>query len=242
MPCNPSLWLRTLARVETTASTMNLLLVEDSERLRTTLTRGLSSAGFVVETAADGIEAEGFLFASEYDLLVLDLMLPRLDGLDVLRGLTRARMRPRTLVLSARDQVNDRVEALDAGADDYLVKPFAFDELLARLHALLRRPVESRSSVLQADDIRVDLRARMAQVDGQTLPLTPREFSLLALLMHHRGRVFARHEILERLAGSHARASDRSIEVLVFGLRRKLSSAGVDGLIKTRRGAGYLIP
>lgn len=221
---------------------MNLLLVEDSERLRTTLTRGLSSAGFVVDAAADGVQAQGFLFAYEYDLMVLDLMLPRLDGLGVLRGLARLRMRPRVLVLSARDQVNDRVEALEGGADDYLVKPFSFDELLARLHALMRRPGETQSPVLQLDEIRVDLRARTAQVDGRALTLTPREFALLALLMRNRGRVFTRSEILERLTGSHASASDRSVEVLVFGLRRKLSEAGVDNLVKTRRGAGYLIP
>lgn len=221
---------------------MNLLLVEDSERLRTTLARGLSSAAFVVDAAADGVEAQGFLFAYEYDLMVLDLMLPRLDGLGVMRGLSRLRKRPRVLVLSARDQVNDRVEALNAGADDYLVKPFSFDELLARLHALMRRPGETQSPVIQVDDVKVDLRARTAQVDGRALILTPREFALLALLMRNRGRVFTRTEILERLAGSHASASDRSVEVLVFGLRRKLSAAGVNGLVNTRRGAGYLIP
>lgn len=221
---------------------MNLLLVEDSERLRTTLTRGLSSAGFVVDAAADGVQAQGFLFAYEYDVMVLDLMLPRLDGLGVLRGLARLHIRPRVLVLSARDQVNDRVQALNAGADDYLVKPFSFDELLARLHALLRRPEETRSPLLQVGALRVDLRARTAQVDGRALTLTPREFALLALLMRHRGRVFTRNEIMERLAGSHASASERSVEVLVFGLRRKLSAMGVDGLVQTRRGAGYLIP
>lgn len=221
---------------------MKLLLVEDSERLRRTLKRGLTADGFVVDAAADGIEAKTFLQTYEYDLTVLDLMLPRLDGLGVLRSMMDARVRPRVLVLSARDQVQDRVEALDAGADDYLVKPFAFDELLARLHALMRRPEHSQDRLLEIDALRVDLRARSAQVDGHELALTPREFALLALLARHRGRVYTRSEILERLAGSDTTTSDRSIEVLVFGLRRKLSAAGVDNLIETRRSAGYLIP
>lgn len=221
---------------------MKLLLVEDSERLRHTLRRGLGSDGFVVDAAADGIDAQGFLQAYEYELMVLDLMLPRLDGLGVLRGVAHLRARPRVLVLSARDQVTDRVEALDAGADDYLVKPFAFDELLARLHALLRRPEQMQPATLEIDGLRVDMRARCAWVSGRVLPLTPREFALLALLVRHRGRVFARGKILERLAGGDTMASDRSVEVLVFGLRRKLSVAGLDGLIVTRRGAGYLIP
>ncbi|HET7266523.1 MAG TPA: response regulator transcription factor [Oleiagrimonas sp.] len=221
---------------------MKLLLVEDSERLRRTLQRGLSAAGFVVDAAADGVEAQGFLQTYEYDLTVLDLMLPRLDGLGVLQSMAHKHSRPRVLVLSARDQVHDRVEALDAGADDYLVKPFAFDELLARLHALMRRPEQAQASLIEIGILRVDTRAHAAHVDGQILPLTPREFALLTLLARHRGRVYSRGEILERLAGSDTTASDRSIEVLVFGLRRKLSTAGVDGFVQTRRGAGYLIP
>ncbi|HEX7339613.1 MAG TPA: response regulator transcription factor [Rhodanobacteraceae bacterium] len=221
---------------------MKLLLVEDSERLRHTLQRGLSAAGFVVDTAADGIAAQGFLRGYVYDLMVLDLMLPRMDGLGVLHGLSRRHVRPRVLVLSARDQVHDRVEALDAGADDYLVKPFSFDELLARLHALMRRPEEVKEALLEVGELKVDQRAHAALVAGRTLPLAPREFALLALLARHRGRVFSRAEVLERLAGSDTVASDRSVEVLVFGLRRKLSAAGIDGLVETRRGAGYLIP
>ncbi len=221
---------------------MKLLLVEDSERLRRTLQRGLTAAGFVVDAASDGVEAQGYLQAYEYDLMVLDLMLPRLDGLGVLGNLGHRLERPRVLVLSARDQVHDRVDALNAGADDYLVKPFAFDELLARLHALMRRPEHVQVDRVQIGNLCVDQRSRSASVEGRTLPLTPREFALLALLTRHRGRVFTRSQILERLAGSDSTASDRSVEVLVFGLRRKLSAAGLDNLVQTRRGAGYLVP
>lgn len=221
---------------------MKLLLVEDSLRLRTTLTRGLRAEGFVVDAAADGVEATGFLAGFEYDHIVLDLGLPRLDGFGVLRALPPTGTRPRVLVLSARDQVDDRIQALNAGADDYLVKPFAFEELLARLHALARRPAEARADVVAYRDVRLDPQARRVDANGHELELTPREFALLELLLRHRGRVFSRAAILERIAGSGSEASDRSIEVVVFSLRRKLAAAGCDDLIENRRGAGYLIP
>lgn len=222
---------------------MKLLLVEDSERLRRTLERGLSAAGFTADAAEDGAVAQQFLDTYEYDLVVLDLMLPHVDGMTVLRRLAQRKSRPRVLVLSARDQVTDRIGALDAGADDYLVKPFSFDELVARLHALARRPKQAQSPLLEHDGLCLDMRSRQARVEqGAWLDLTPREFALLELLMRHRGRVFTRAEILERIAGSDSRSSDRSIEVLVFGLRRKLSTGGLDGFVQTRRGAGYLIP
>lgn len=221
---------------------MKLLLVEDSERLRGTLSRGLAAAGFTVDTAADGVEALSFLAAYEYELVVLDLMLPRLDGLGVLKELPRGGQRPGVIVLSARDAVGDRIQALDAGADDYLVKPFSFDELLARLHALARRPREAQPATLTMGGLAVDPRSREARVEGQMLALTPREFSILSLLLRHRGRAFTRTEILERTAGSDTGTSDRSVEVMVFGLRRKLAAAGLPLLIETRRGAGYIIP
>lgn len=221
---------------------MKLLLTEDSQRLRTTLRHGLQEAGFTVDAAADGVEARGLLQTYAYDLAVLDLMLPRLDGIGVLQSLPVRGQRPRVLVLSARDQVGDRIAALNAGADDYLVKPFSFDELVARLHALARRPLEALPDILELDALRLDQHAHQASVHGQPLPLTPREFALLALLLRHRGRVFSRASILERLAGSDNDVSDRSVEVLVHGLRRKLDAAGLGRLVETRRGAGYLIP
>ena len=221
---------------------MKLLLVEDSERLRGTLQHGLRGAGFTVDAAADGVEAKGFLASFDYELVVLDLMLPRLDGLGVLRALPAGGSRPRVLVLSARDQVTARVEALNAGADDYLSKPFSFDELVARLHALARRPLQAQPAVLRHGMLAWDPLAQHVTVGGRPLPLTPREFAVLGLLLRHRGRAFTRQEILERTAGSDTDVSDRSVEVLVFGLRRKLDAAGLAGLIETRRGAGYLIP
>jgi len=221
---------------------MKLLLVEDSERLRDNLARGLRAAGFTVDAARDGVEASGYLAAYAYDFMVLDLGLPRLDGFGVLRALPAGGERPRVLVLSARDQVGDRVDALDAGADDYLVKPFAFEEVVARLRALARRPLETQADVLEHAGVRLDAQAHHATANGVVLQLTPREFALLELLLRHRGRVFPRADILERIAGSESEASDRSIEVVVFGVRRKLADAGCASLIENRRGAGYLIP
>lgn len=220
---------------------MKILLVEDSQRLREALERGLRASGFAVDGAADGVEATGFLASYDYDQVVLDLGLPRLDGFGVLRALPTGGARPRVLILSARDQVSDRVEALNAGADDYLVKPFAFDELLARLHALARRPMEMQADVLECAGVRLDAQARRAEANGVVLNLTPREFALLELLLRHHGKVFTRTTILERIAGSNSDASDRSIEVVVFNLRHKLADAGCIDLIETRRGAGYLI-
>jgi two-component system copper resistance phosphate regulon response regulator CusR len=221
---------------------MKVLLVGDSGRLRTTLSRVLHAAGLAVDVAGDGVEAIGYLAGYGYDFVVLDLGLPRLDGYGVLRALPAGGARPRVLVLSARDQVGDRVDALNAGADDYLVKPFAFEELVARLHALARRPAETHADVMEHAGVRLDPQARRVTANGSVLQLTPREFALLELLLRHRGRVFPRADILERIAGSESEASDRSIEVVVFGLRRKLAEAGCDGLIENRRGAGYLIP
>ena len=221
---------------------MKLLLVEDSERLRATLARGLMAEGFAVDAAVDGAQAMEFLRRYDYELLLLDLMLPRLDGLGVLRAIAGQAVRPRVLVLSARDQIVDRIEALDRGADDYLVKPFAFDEVVARLHALARRPAEARAPVIEHGALRIDVRAKAVQACGHALDLTGREFALLLLLVRHRGCIFSRAQIQDRISDSDNLASDRGIEVLIHGLRRKLDAAGLSDLIVNRRGLGYLIP
>lgn len=195
-----------------------------------------------MDGASNGIAACQHLDTYDYELVVLDLGLPGMDGLSVLRHIQGRTSRPRVLVLSARDQLSDRIDALNRGADDYLVKPFSFDELVARLHALSRRSKEAQTPQLIIDKLTLDPVARTVHVRGEPLALTPREFSLLELLLRHRGRAFSRSEILERLAGCDSCASDRSVEVLVFGLRRKLQQAGMDELVATRRGFGYLIP
>lgn len=209
--------------------------------MRDSLGRGLGASGFTVDGASNGIAACQHLDTYEYELVVLDLGLPGMDGLSVLRHIQGRTSRPRVLVLSARDQLSDRIDALNRGADDYLVKPFSFDELVARLHALSRRSKEAQTPQLIIDKLTLDPVARTVHVRGEPLALTPREFSLLELLLRHRGRAFSRSEILERLAGCDSCASDRSVEVLVFGLRRKLQQVGMGELVVTRRGFGYLI-
>jgi DNA-binding response OmpR family regulator len=221
---------------------LNILVVEDSKRLQESLKRGLTGARFTVDVAGDGIAACLHLDSYSYELVVLDLGLPRRDGMAVLCHLRNCKERPRVLVLSARDQVADRVGALNEGADDYLVKPFAFEELLARLHALSRRPQQIQPIWLSVGALSLNSQAHSVEVSGVPLLLTPREFALLELLLRHRGRVFSRNEILDRVAGSDSTVSDRSVEVQMFGLRRKLERVGINGLVENRRNAGYLIP
>lgn len=220
---------------------MRLLVVEDSDSLRESLASGLAEHGYAVDTAADGEQALAFIGAYDYDLLVLDLMLPKVDGLGVLRALRRTSSPARVLVLSARDQVNDRVDALNLGADDYLVKPFAWDELLARLSALARRRFEQDSLRLVANGLELDTLARLAICRDQPISLSPKEYALLELLLRQRGRVLARGVIFEHLYASTSDSSDRVIEVLINTLRSKLTRAGIHDLIQTRRGFGYVI-
>jgi two-component system copper resistance phosphate regulon response regulator CusR len=219
---------------------MRLLVVEDSPNLGRDLRESLARDGHAVDLAADGAQAQQFLASFEYDALVLDLMMPRVDGWTVLRGLNGREPRPRILVLSARDQVEDRVEALHLGADDYMVKPFSYDELVARLQALGRRSVQS-DPVLRFGEVDIDPRARLARVAGRPLDLTPKEYALLEALCMEHGRVMTRTALFERLYDSRSESSDKVIEVLVSTLRTKLARAGVTDLIRTRRGYGYVV-
>jgi two-component system copper resistance phosphate regulon response regulator CusR len=221
---------------------MKVLVVDDSERLRETLAAGLRAQGMVVETASDGAQALTLLANTEFDVIVLDIVMPRVDGREVLQQTRGWRKKPRILVLSALDQITDRVDALDLGADDYLVKPFAFDEVRARIQALGRRPLQEASPVLAVSDVRIDTATRVATVNGAPLALTPKEYGLLELLIRRRGHVLSRAAIFEQLYRSDSDASDNVIEALLSTLRAKLARAGSTNLIETRRGFGYVIP
>ncbi|HYU33024.1 MAG TPA: response regulator transcription factor [Thermoanaerobaculia bacterium] len=218
---------------------MRLLLVEDSERLRRSLARGLRREGYAVDLAADG--REGLWHASEnaYDVIVLDLMLPAIDGLTVLRTLRERGISTYVLILSAKDMVEDRVQGLSLGADDYLVKPFSFAELCARIQALVRRSYGSKSPVLRVGELTVDTGSRRVSYGNQTLSLTPREYSLIELLVRRAGDVVGREELWEHLYEFDSATASNVIEVMVYSLRRKLGP-GAD-LIKTRRGQGYIV-
>lgn len=221
---------------------MKVLVVDDSERLRETLAAGLRAEGMAVETAADGVTALALMTDNAFDVVVLDIIMPRVDGREVLAKTRSWHSKPRILVLSALDQITDRVEALDLGADDYLVKPFAFEEVRARIQALGRRPVHEASPVLEAGALRIDTATRLAKIEGSVLPLTPKEYALLELLVRRRGHVLSRATIFEQLYESDSDASDSVIEALMSTLRSKLARAGVHQLIQTRRGFGYVVP
>ncbi len=223
---------------------MRLLLVEDSQRLRSTLERGLRKLGHAVDAAADGREGLWLATENSYDAIVLDLLLPAIDGYTVLKQLRERGKRTPVLILSAKDLVEDRVRGLDLGADDYLVKPFAFEELVARLQALARRGHQVASPALVIGPLSVDLAARRVWCDGREVRLTAREFSVLELLALRRGEVVSRRELCEHLYEFDEEAASNVVDVLVYSMRKKLE--GVDGgsasrLIQTRRGQGYLL-
>lgn len=216
---------------------MRILLVEDDPLLGEGLRTGLGAAGFTVDWIGDGPLADAALATERYAAVVLDWRLPRGDGLGVLRALRARRDVTPVLMLTARDAVEDRIAGLDAGADDYLVKPFALGELAARLRALVRRAAGEASQELRAGPLLLDVAAHRASLDGRPLDLSAREFALLHLLMSQRGRPATRQRLESALYGWGEEVNSNSIEVHIHNLRRKL---GGDA-IKTIRGVGYLI-
>lgn len=218
---------------------MRLLLVEDSDRLRRWLSRGLRREGYAVDVAADGNEGLWSATENAYDVIILDLMLPGIDGLTLLRTLRERGISTHILILSAKDMVEDRVQGLGLGADDYLVKPFSFAELCARIQALVRRSYRSKSPVLRVGDLTVDTASRQVRHGDQPVALTSREYGLMELLVRRAGEVVSRRELWDHLYEFDSDTASNVIEVMIYSLRRKLGD-GAD-LIKTRRGQGYVI-
>lgn len=220
---------------------MRILLVEDTAPLARSLSRGLSEEGFTVDLAADGEDGLHLALEIAYDAIILDRMLPRLDGLSVLGKLRQAGRATPVLMLTALGEVHDRVDGLDAGADDYLVKPFAFAELLARLRALVRRDHGRASNVLSLGRLALDLGARTARVDGTPLVLTARELAVLELLALHVGETLSRTAIAERIYDEGSERDSNVIDVFIARLRKKLDLAGLPGseALRTQRGEGY---
>jgi two-component system, OmpR family, response regulator MprA len=221
---------------------MQILVVDDEPAVRDSLDRALRLEGYKVELAADGAEALSALDSDHPDAIVLDLMMPRVDGFEVCRRMRAAGDRTPVLVLTARDGVSDRVKGLDVGADDYLVKPFALDELLARLRALLRRSGSSApGQVLRFSDLMLDPVAHQVKRGEREIDLTRTEFLLLELFLLHPRQVLTRSVIFERVWGYDFGPDSNSLEVYVSYLRRKLEAAGEPRLLHTVRGVGYVL-
>lgn len=220
---------------------MRILVVEDEKSIASFIRQGLSEAGYAVDVAADGCEGLEYALAAEYDVLVLDIMLPQMDGLELIGQLRKRGNKTPALMLTARDTVNDRVRGLDAGADDYLVKPFAFPELLARVRALLRRPPLQTGTVLQVGNLRMDTSTREVRRQDRLIELTPREFAVLEYLMRHPNQVLTRTQIGEHVWDFDFYHESNVIDVYVGYLRRKIEGEGETPLIHTVRGVGYRI-
>lgn len=220
-----------------------VLIVEDDQRVRDSLVRALSMEQYVVETANDGAQALLAVASNRPDAVVLDVTMPILDGLSVCRRLRAGGDRTPVLLLTARHEVSDRVAGLDAGADDYLVKPFILDELLARVRALLRRtaPVTGPEETLRVGDLVVDPLRRQARRGSRSIDLTKTEFNLLQLLVQNAGIVLTREQIYERIWGYDFETSSKSLDVYVSYLRRKVQISGEPALIHTVRGVGYTV-
>ena len=220
---------------------MRILLIEDSERLTESLRSGLRKLGHAVDIALDGAKGLSYARCNPYDVIVLDLMLPKLDGLSVLKQLRDQGNKTYVLILTARDTVDDRVHGLQQGADDYLVKPFAFNELVARIEALGRRKTDTATTNIAIDDLEIDTAGRRVKRCGQTVQLTPREYSLLVLLAQRKGEVVTKFEIEDHLYDERTFPLSNVVQSAISSLRSHLAVPGARPLIHTSWGKGYVL-
>ena len=220
---------------------MRILIAEDDALLARSLAKALRENAYAVDTAADGQAAELQAVLNEYDAIVLDVALPKRTGLDVARALRTRDVRAPILMLTARDTLHDRVAGLDAGADDYLTKPFELDELLARLRALLRRGHTVLPEMISVGDLTVDTRSQTVRRAGQPIPLTSREYTMLEFLARHAGEVVTRADITAHVWDENHDPFSNALEVYVGRLRKKIDAGAARPLIHTRRGAGYML-
>jgi len=221
---------------------MYILVVEDDPRVARLVERALSEAGNRIDVAWDGLDGLSRARTEAYDLVVLDVLLPGMDGLEVCRKLRQERVRTPVLMLTARDGIPDRVRGLDAGADDYLVKPFALEELVARIRALHRRTgASSGDEVLKVGELALDMARREAKRDGQLIELTSKEFQLLEYLMRHAGRVLTKDQITNHVWGYDSEATSNVVEIYIHYLRDKIDRGFSRPLLRTVRGVGYTI-
>lgn len=220
---------------------MRLLFAEDEPELRAVAVRRLREEGFGVDGCADGQEALDYAESTDYDVIILDIMMPKKDGLSVLRKLRQCGNNVPVLLLTAKDAVSDRVAGLDAGADDYLTKPYAFDELLARIRALLRRQSSEKSDCMSVGDLKLCVSSRKVTRGGREIALSAKEFSLLESLMRHKGSVLSRAQLENQVWDYDFDGGSNVIDVYIRYLRRKIDDPFEKKLIHTVRGAGYVL-
>jgi len=220
---------------------MRLLVIEDYRPLQQSLAKGLREAGFAVDTTRDGREGLWYAMSNEYDVIILDLMLPGVDGLEILKKIRTQGRKSHVMILTAKDTLQDRVTGLDLGADDYLVKPFAFKELLARVRALLRRSYRQKSPRIRVKDMQIDLTTQRVWRGRDEIQLTPREYALLEYLAMRAGQTISRTDIWEHIYDFNSSASSNVVDVYIGYLRKKIERPNKPRLIKTVRGRGYVL-
>ena len=220
---------------------MRLLVVEDYALLRESLVRGLRDSGYAVDATGDGTEGLWYAQNHPYDVVILDLMLPGIGGLEILKQLRTTGNTVHVLVLTAKDSIQDRIAGLDIGADDYMIKPFAFDELAARLRALVRRRYDKADPVIRIADLEVDTLRRVARRGDEVIALSAREYALLEYMAHRPGQVITRTELWEHVYDFAAEPASNVLDVYISHLRRKIDDDHEPKLIHTRRGQGYVL-
>jgi len=220
---------------------MRLLLIEDYRPLQQSLTKGLREAGFAVDTTGDGQEGLWYAMGNDYDVIILDLMLPGMDGLSLLKRLRAEGRQNHVLILTAKDTLEDRIKGLNLGADDYLVKPFSFEELLARVRALLRRSYREKNPEIKVQNLRIDLTTQRVWHGRDEIRLTPREYALLEYLAMRAGQMVSRTDIWEHLYEFKSAASSNVVDVYIGYLRKKIEQPSKPALIHSVRGRGYIL-
>ncbi|MDR1754468.1 MAG: response regulator transcription factor [Eubacterium sp.] len=220
---------------------MRLLLVEDDCALQTIITKRLKSEGYKVDSCSDGENGYDYASALEYDCIILDIMLPKLSGLNVLKKLRDEGNKSNVLILTAKDSIEDRVAGLDAGADDYLVKPFAFEELLARIRTLMRRQSENRDNLLSYYDLEMNINEHTVMRSGEKINLTSKEYALLEYLIRNQGRALTRSQISDHVWNNEFEYDSNIVDVYIRYLRNKIDKKHKNKLIQTIRGTGYAL-
>ena len=220
---------------------MKILVVEDEKKVASFLKKGLEQEYYSVDVAFDGKEGLNYIFSNEYDLIILDIMLPFMDGISLLKKIRKEKIGTPILMLTAKDTVDDKVTGLDSGADDYLAKPFAFEELLARIRALMRRKEESKSLILSVDNLSLDTQTHKVMRGGKEIILTPKEYSILEYLLRNKNNVVSRMKLTDHVYEYHFDPDTTVIDVYINKLRNKIDKDFKQQLLHTIRGIGYMI-